>query len=151
MPRYPLSDGDLDTLIAYLKTLSSDPDPGVTERDIHFATIVDEAVDAGARKAFLDVFESYFTQKNTETRHETHRAEHAPWHEAWTMATYRKWVLHVWELKGPSSTWADQLQALYDRQPVFAVLSGVAKGGWQPIHDLCERSAPFSSRSPICR
>jgi hypothetical protein len=24
---------------------------------------------------------------------------------------------------------------------VFAVLSGVAKGGWQPIHDFCERSS----------
>ena len=141
MPRYPLSDEQVDTLIAYLKTLSTKPDPGVTDRDIHFATIVDESVDAGTRKAFLDVFETYFAQKNTETRHETQRAEHAPWHESWTMETYRKWVPHVWELKGPQASWPDQLQTLYDQQPVFAVVSGVVEGSWQPIHAFCERSS----------
>lgn len=141
MPRYPLSDEQVDTLIAYLKTLSTKPDPGVTDRDIHFATIIDESVDAGTRKAFLDVFETYFAQKNTETRHETQRAEHAPWHEAWTMETYRKWVPHIWELKGAQASWSDQLQTLYERQPVFAVLSGVVNGSWQPIHDFCERSS----------
>ncbi len=80
MPRYPLRDEQLDVLIAYLKTMSADPHPGVDERDMHLATIVTEGVAPLTREAFLNVFEAFLKQKNTETRHETHRAEHAPWH-----------------------------------------------------------------------
>jgi hypothetical protein len=140
MPRYPLDDGQIEALIAYLKTLTTDPDPGVDEREIHFATIVSDAVDMETRDAFLDVFEAFFEQKNTETRHETFRAEHAPWHKEWVFGPYRKWVLHVWELKGERTSWAQQLDALYEQQPVFAVLSGILPGSWQPIHAFCESS-----------
>lgn len=138
MPRYPLSDAQLDTLIGYLDSLESSPAPGVTEQDIHFATVVAGAVDPGARKAFLDVFQTYFDQKNRETRHETYRAAHAPWHEAWTMKPYRKWVLHVWELAGPPEDWDEQIEARYAAHPVFAVISGLAAGPWAPIHHFCE-------------
>jgi hypothetical protein len=138
MPRYPLRDEQLDVLIAYLKTMSADPHPGVDERDMHLATIVTEGVAPLTREAFLNVFEAFLKQKNTETRHETHRAEHAPWHKAWAMKPYRKWVLHVWELSGPPDAWAEQLRAKYEEQPVFAVVSGLAAGPWRPIHDFCE-------------
>lgn len=138
MPRYPLDDAHLDTLIGYLNTLSSSPDPGVTAQDIHFATVIAGSVDPGARKAFLDVFETYFEQKNRETRHETFRSEHAPWHEAWTMKPYRKWVLHLWELQGEPDSWAEQLRAHYEARPVFAVISGLAAGPWEPVHRFCE-------------
>ncbi|MEA2080121.1 MAG: ABC transporter substrate-binding protein [Pseudomonadota bacterium] len=139
MPRYALNDEELDILLAYLKSLSGDPAPGVTEGEIHFATIVAESVDPGTRQALTDVLEVYFGQKNTETRYESKRAEKAPWHKQWIFGYYRKWVLHVWELKGPPESWPDQLEAWYQQSPVFAVLSGVAPGGWQPIHDFCER------------
>ena len=138
MPRYPLDDAQLDTLIGYLNTLSRSPDPGVTEQDIHFATVIAGPVDPGASKAFLDVFHTYFEQKNRETRHETFRSEHAPWHEAWTMKPYRKWVLHLWELQGEPDSWAEQLRAHYEAHPVFAVISGLAAGPWEPIHHFCE-------------
>ncbi len=140
MPRYQLSDGQLDALLAFLKTLNVEPAPGVTDREIHFATIVDASVAPGTRKAFLDVFATFFDQKNRGTRHETNRAEHAPWHEAWNMQSYRKWVLHIWELDGPPESWRRQLQAHYDEQPVFAVISGVGDGIWQPVHAFCEQS-----------
>jgi hypothetical protein len=139
MPRYALSDEELDMLVAYLKSLSGDSAPGVTESQIHFATIVADSVETRTRKALTDVLEVYFDQKNTETRHETRRAEHAPWHKEWAMAYYRKWVLHVWELKGPPESWRDQLEAWYQKQPVFAVLSGVVPGDWRPMHDFCEQ------------
>ncbi|MEA2094208.1 MAG: hypothetical protein U9P11_06575, partial [Pseudomonadota bacterium] len=139
MPRYALNDEELDILLAYLKSLSGEPAPGVTEGEIHFATIVADSVDPGTRKALTDVLEVYFDQKNTETRHESRRAEQAPWHKEWIFGHYRKWVLHVWELKGLPESWPQQLEAWYQQSPVFAVLSGVAPGGWQPIHEFCDR------------
>jgi hypothetical protein len=139
MPRYSLTDEQLDDLIAYLKSLESSPAPGVTEQDIHFATIIAGAVEPQARKAFLDVIETYFEQKNRESRHESDRSAHAPWHKAWVMKPYRKWVLHLWNLEGPPESWPGQLAAKYQEQPVFAVISGLGSGSWEPIHGFCEK------------
>lgn len=139
MPRYPLTDEQLDILIEYLKTLSASRAPGVTENEMHFATIVTDSVPPETREALLDVMRLFFEQKNTETRYESKRAEHPPWHKEWIFGPYRKWVLHVWDLEGPGETWAGQLEARYREQPVFAVLSGVAQGSWKPVHDFCER------------
>ena len=74
MPRYDLTDAQLDSLLFYLKTLQSNPSPGVTTREIHFATVVSGSVDSGSRDAFLDVLNAFFEQKNRETRHESDRA-----------------------------------------------------------------------------
>jgi hypothetical protein len=139
MPRYPLSDNEMGNLIDYLNSLTTDPAPGVTETDIHFATIVTDTVPEASRKAMLDVLQTFIVQKNTETRYESKRAESGPWHKDWVFKPYRKWVLHTWELTGPSSGWTEQLQTLYDQQPVFAVLNGIAEGSWQPIHNFCEQ------------
>lgn len=138
MPRYPLSDKELDLLIDYMKTLSQAHSPGVDDKYMHFATIIAGDVDPYLRKALIDVMQVYVEQKNTETRHETYRAENAPWNKKWLFEPYRKWVMHVWELKGPRESWPDQLASLYREQPVFAVLSGVGDGSWQPIHDFCQ-------------
>jgi len=138
MPRYPLSDEDMGYLIAYLESLTVDPDPGVTETHIHFATIITDDVAPEARKALLDVFDTFIEQKNTETRYESKRATSGPWHKDWVFKPYRKWVVHAWDLTGPPSGWPDQLEALYAEQPVFAVLNGVTNGSWQPVHDFCE-------------
>ncbi len=138
MPNYPLSDTELDSVIAYLRSLSIAPAPGVTETEVHFATIVADAVEPAARKAFLDTMQTFVAQKNVPTRNEDQRAAHAPWHKAWVFGPYRKWVLHVWELNGPRESWPEQLAAQYAEQPVFAVVSGLAPGGWQPMHEFCE-------------
>jgi cytochrome c553 len=138
MPRYALSDQDLDSLLAYLRTLATGTAPGVDERDIHFATVLADSTDPGARKAMLDLMYAFFEQKNSESRHESSRAENAPWHKERLFGPYRKWVLHVWELTGPRDTWGQQLAAKYEEQPVFAVLNGVVPGDWRPLHGFCE-------------
>ncbi len=138
MPRYALSDADLDSLIGYLRTLSTDISPGVGDEEVHFATIVSDGVAPQRRKALLEVMETFVAQKNSETRHETFRKEHAPWHKKWLFGPYRKWALHVWELHGPRATWPEQLAAYYDAQPVFAVLSGAVEGSWRPVHEFCQ-------------
>lgn len=138
MPRYDLTDDQLESLIAYLKSLKSSPAPGVTEREMHFATVIAGAVDPSARKALVDVLEAFFEQKNRETRHETERAAHAPWHKAWVMKPYRKWVHHLWEIGGTPESWPRQLEAKYREQPVFGIVSGLAVGEWKPVHEFCE-------------
>lgn len=138
MPRYPLSDAELETLLGFLKTLTMDPDPGVTEKQIHFATVIADSVEPEQRKALVDVLNTYVEQKNVETRNESQRAEHAPWHKQWVFGPYRKWVLHIWELQGPEESWPQQLEAQYRVQPVFALVSGLVPGNWQPVHDFCE-------------
>jgi hypothetical protein len=140
MPRYPLSDEEVDMLIAYLRSLPMTPAPGVTDREIHLATVIGESVPPATRKAMLDVFNTFIAQKNAETRHEPERSEHAPWHKAWAYESYRKWVLHVWELKGDETTWGEQLARQYRQQPVFALVGGTAAGSWRPVHEFCQKS-----------
>jgi hypothetical protein len=52
---------------------------------------------------------------------------------------YRKWVLNVWTLTGPSEGWREQLERHYRRAPVFAMLGGLSAGSWSPIGRFCER------------
>lgn len=139
MPRYSLNDQQLDILISYLKSLNTDPAPGVTGHEIHFATVITDSIAPGTRKAFLDVLQVFIDQKNTETRYESKRAEKTPWHKDWLFKPYRKWVLHVWELKGSREDWQAQLEDYYRDRPVFAVLSGMAPGSWKPVHTFCEQ------------
>lgn len=140
MPRYRLSDQDMQYLAAYLKQLSAQPSPGVTDSTIHFATVVTPDADPAARKAMQDVLGAFFRDKNAGTRQETLRAERATWEMERVYKAYRRWQLHIWELKGTPDTWPAQLDRLYREQPVFALLSGMAAHTWQPVHDFCERN-----------
>ena len=135
MPRYDLSDEEIARLQVYLEGLSATAAPGVSDREIHFSTIITPDVSSDRRSALLDVMQGFFRDKNGGTRLETRRREvgNEPMHRA-----YRTWVLHVWELKGAPQTWGAQLAAYYRQQPVFAVIGGIGGGSWQPVHAFCE-------------
>jgi cytochrome c553 len=139
MPRYRLSDEDAGHLAAYLKSLSAAPAPGVDASAVHFATVVAEGAAPEKRRALLDVMGAYFRWKNADTAGMRRRSGSTVWYEEELPATYREWVLHVWELKGAPATWPAQLDAYYGRRPVFALLGGVGEGSWRPVHDFCER------------
>lgn len=139
MPRYRLPEPDMAALIAYLKTLAVEPAPGVTPTDIHFATVITEDVDPLLRRAMMDVFRTYFREKNGQSRHEVRRAESGPFYRDYRNKAYRRWILNPWLLKGPAETWPSQLEAYYEEQPVFALLSGISSVDWQPIHEFCEK------------
>lgn len=141
MPRYEINDSDIEGLIAYLNTLSQAISPGVTEEDMHFATIILDSSPEEENRALLEVMENYFEQKNVETRHESKRAKNAPWHKEWLFKPYRKWRLHVWELKGSPETWPKQLEKYYNELPVFAVLNGLVPVGWEKVHEFCQSNA----------
>ena len=136
MPRYALRDDEMKALAAYLQTLSAHPSPGVTADEIHFATVIQPGVDPARRRAMLEVLKGFVQDKNAGTRSEVQRREAGT--ERMYRA-YRKWVLHVWDLTGPGDGWGAQLQALYDEQPVFALISGLGTAAWRPVHEFSER------------
>jgi len=139
MPRYRLDEGETADLIAYLRTLAAAPSPGVDGEEIHFATIIAPGVDPGKRQAVIGVLEAFFHRKNADFERLKQRPEFSPRYKDELLSSFRKWVLHVWDLDGAPETWADQLAAKYREQPVFAVLSGLGAGDWTPVHDFCER------------
>lgn len=136
MPRYALGDDELKALVAHLRTLSAGPSPGVTGEEIHFATVIQPGVDPARRRALLEVLRAWVQDKNAGTRSEQRRREAGT--ERMYRA-YRRWVLHVWELTGPAGGWGRQLEELYGRQPVFALVGGLGTTTWRPVHEFSER------------
>ncbi len=137
MPRFALSDAEIAPLAAYLQGLSLNPAPGVTDNEIHFATIIAPGVEPSRVEAMRGVLQAFFRDKNGGTRKEARRKA-AGTEQMYRV--YRKWVLHEWILSGPAERWQEQLEARYRQQPVFAVLSGIGAGSWRPVHDFCEQA-----------
>ncbi len=137
MPRFDLDDAAMTSLIAFLKQLSSGPEPGVTVDTLHFATIITPDADPVKRKGMLDVLEHFVAVTNGFYRpipppvRYTKMMYHVP----------HKWQLDVWELVGEPETWGDQLQRRLKAQPVFAVVSGLGGRNWGPIHQFCQQEA----------
>jgi hypothetical protein len=147
MPRYALREADATTLVAHLRSLSATPPPGVTDSEIHVATVVSPGVEAADRQAVHEVMRAFLKDKNAGTRHETRRRERGPWDMKQHYDAYRSWVLHEWELTGPPGGWPAQLETLYQRQPVFALVGGIVEGDasrctTSPSACGCRRSFP---------
>ncbi len=139
MPRYVLTDADLDLLVDYLRTLSDDAPPGVTDKEIHFATIVTEGVPKAQRHALLSVMNAFFEKQNAERAKSTSLTVRTALGHGRLYRAIHQWRLHVWELKGAPESWPGQMDRYYREQPVYAVIGGVGRGEWQTIHAHCER------------
>lgn len=138
MPRYQLGEQTMADLIAYLKTLSAETSPGVTDDTLHLATVVANDVEPEKQKAMLDTIEVFFDWYNKDIRGQQARPGFSPYYRSQFSSSYRIWKLHVWRLEGPPSSWREQLQAYYAEQPVFAVVSGVVNGSWAPVDGFCD-------------
>lgn len=136
MPRYALDRAAIESLTAYLKTLSVRTSSGVTEDAIHFATVIQPGTEPVQRNALIEVLRTYMHDRNLGMRTEVRREGAG---SVRLKRTYREWILHVWDLSGPSETWARQLEAYNERQPVFALVSGLGNASWRPIHEFSER------------
>jgi ABC-type branched-subunit amino acid transport system substrate-binding protein len=65
MPIYQMSEQDIDDLVAYMKVLEFDLDPGLTDDDIRVATLLPLSGGAGAvGEAMRQVMEGYFAEVN---------------------------------------------------------------------------------------
>lgn len=121
MPRYELSEADLQALVAWLWRLSPREVPGYTAEAIDFGTVFTPAADRLARQGIVDVLRACFDERFPPGR------DGAP-----------AWRLHVWDLHGPARTWGTQLAAAARAQPVFALVSGAGAADWAPVHQHCE-------------
>ncbi len=140
MPRYHLNEADMAMLIAYLKTLSDRLPPGVSETEMHFATVITDGVRPEDVQAMLLPIETYISKKNGIASAFKRRPQ------SMRMAVNMmgpdlvamKMSLSRWHLKGAPDTWRAQLEEYYKKDPVFALLGGIGNGSWEPIHRFCE-------------
>ena len=137
MPRYALDDTSMAALVSYLTALSSGSVPGVTDDVLHFATIITPDADPIQRKGMLDVMQRFFADKN-----EFIRGGVRPMRTSREIQyrVSRRWQLHVWELTGAPDDWERQLRHRLAMQPVLAVISGLGRRTWAPIHHFCQSS-----------
>jgi len=141
MPRFAINDADMKDLIGYLKSLDRMREPGVTDTILHFATIITPDADPVKRRGMLDVLERYFADKNSfpfSPSPHMRSSGKGIYSKSLYMAN-RHWQLHVWELTGPADSWDAQLEEHLAKEPVFAVISGLAGSNWAPVHQFCER------------
>lgn len=138
MPHYDLDDKSMAALIGYLKELTSSPVPGVSDTTLNFATIVTPDADPVERKAMLEVLTRFFALQE-----KVIAAESKPLRTSREIMyrVTRRWQLHVWELTGAPESWESQLEGHMNIEPVFAVLSGLGRREWRPIHRFCEQHA----------
>ncbi|MGJ0483559.1 MAG: ABC transporter substrate-binding protein [Methylomicrobium sp.] len=117
MPRYTLSAGDSADLIAYLKRLSSDADPGLTETTIRLGTLLPTRgplADIGL--AMKDMLSAYFDELNVQG------------------GIYnRKIRLEVAEFTGDADSTAKNLRRLLEDEPIFALIAPFAPNLEQDI------------------
>lgn len=139
MPKFDLTQRDVAALDAYLRTLSAKPDPGVDETSIHFALIVSDRTSPSTRKMLVDTSNAFATRYNSNIISERSRPGFSPYYRSDFVNFWRKWVIEVWELKGPENTWPEQLEAYYKAQPVFAVIGGaIGAAPWQGVSSFCD-------------
>lgn len=136
MPRYAMSERDVQVLASYLRQLSAEWSPGVTDRRIRYATVITPDVDARRKQTFIETMRAIMHQRNGNVVNVGQRTMSSGAEQAFQ--TNRYWDLDVWELTGPPDTWAAQLKQRYDAQPVFALISGLGGTHWAPVHQFCE-------------
>jgi len=143
MPRYALGDADMAALIAHLRALDRPRVPGVSESDLHFATIITPDTDPARRRAMLDVLDQFIADRNNTQRFPSGQNMIPSGNALYVKNMFkvtRHWTLHVWELKGPAATWKAQLDEYFATWPVFAVLSGLGGANWEPVQQFCEQA-----------
>jgi hypothetical protein len=139
MPRYRLTDADVHALASYLKQLSSQKDPGVDAKEIHFATIFADNVPATSRHAVLRTMQAYIDWHNQHMRNDSQRSNFSPYNRSDFVPFDKQWTLSVWSLHGQEGTWTQQIEDLYREHPVFAIIGGVVPGSLAVLARYCER------------
>ncbi len=140
MPRFDLTDQDAADLVAHLKSLKTDDHPGVDAEAVHFATVFTPDIAMEERAAVEAVLEAFVGWINLDILGDRSNPAFSPLYRSDFLHTYRRWVLHRWELSGPPEAWHEQLDAFYAERPVFAMIGGLIEGPHAPIAAFCNRT-----------
>jgi len=136
MPQFDLKKAEIKALMAYLRQLSTQPSPGVSEDAVEFAAIITPGVDAKQREIMLKMAQSIFAQRNSS---QEARSGQMKMPLDLIPRKPREWKLSIWEVKGEVATWAEQLREFYRQKPVFAIVAGLSNSNWQPVNDFCQQ------------
>jgi len=120
MPRYRLPAQDLADLIAYLQQRGRSMAPGLDGGAMHLATV--------------------FTPDAPPERRQVVQQTLQRWAQTTGLGA-RRLVWQAWTLQGPPATWAMQLAGFWQRQPVYALVSGAGGSEWGPVDAWCEAQA----------
>jgi cytochrome c553 len=131
MPRYRLTEIEVQALAAYTTTLRVGAAPGLVGRTLHLATVETTETSPAVREAGPVLLAHCLSERSPRP---SGNAENPP-----------SWELHRWTLSANPRHWPDELAALQRQQPVFALVSGTTgtagRGPWQAIQQHCEREA----------
>lgn len=141
MPRFRLTDNEVQAMAAYLRTLTTDPSPGVSELTIRFATVITDDSSVDEQNAVLAVIKKFAEEKSRQTRIEGKRWDRGTTPESRLHTVHRDWVLDVWKLTGDKAGWAKQLANYYKTNPVFAVIGGLVPEYPEPLARFCAQNA----------
>ena len=132
MPTYRMSQEDMANLIAYLKRIETDTDPGVNETSIVLGTVLPEKTAlSGLAQSMGDVLQAYFAEINSRG------------------GIYnRKIELRV--MHGDSKLTVPNMKRLIDEEQVFAMVSGLSAGAEDAAAALTqEKEVPFIGPSTL--
>lgn len=122
MPRFQMSDADLQDLIAYIKRIETDLDPGLSDDRIRIGTLLPRAGVAGSQgQAMYLVLRSYFDDINSQGGIHGRQIELVP-------GGYDQDPMKV--------TW--EARDFMEQQAPFAMASGYLSGVEEPISALAE-------------
>ena len=108
MPRYNISADDMADLIAYLKVMDSQSDPGITSSSVQLGTVLPmEGKHAGLGEAMRNVLEAYFSSVNAAGGVHGRNLE---------------LVVESWGANDDPAIWA--ARDLVNKEPVLALVSG---------------------------
>jgi len=132
MPAYRMSQDDMANLIAYLKQIETDTDPGINDTTIVLGTVLPEKTAlSGLAQSMNDVLQAYFAEVNSRG------------------GIYnRKIELRV--LNGDSKSMVPNMKRLIDDEQVFAIVSGLSAGAEDGVAALTqEKEVPFIGPSTL--
>ena len=132
MPTYRMAQDDMTNLIAYLKRIETDTDPGVNDTSIVLGTVLPEkAALSGLAQSMGDVLQAYFAEINSRG------------------GIYnRKIELRV--MHGDSKSTIPNIKRLIEEEQVFAIVSGLSAGAEDGVAALTqEKEVPFIGPSTL--
>ncbi len=132
MPTYRMPLQDMSDLIAYLKRIETDLDPGVSETSIVIGTLLpDRNALTGLAESMDNVLQTYFDEVNSHGGVYNRKIELRP-------------------MYGDTTSTLTNMEHLIDDEQVFAIVSGLTAGAEESVAALSqEKEVPFIGPSAL--